>query len=330
MNDIDWAVEPVYRQTDVHGNPLTEEEARNIDNHMNNEMTDPFVKTNWKTVESREAWQHLFQQVGAAKVEAEWRSVMYDETDRKAAIIHVNNNNREKWLRRLGQHDLVYRDLLYTESYEGFSHKHLPTDISNPHRDTYAVVAQNEDIADQMDEATNELTGVEKHEQKGRLLGFPKCCRDFFHDVWLGEDMIDPLYEVACNTDGVEMVDGDPEHLLIPEDVTLAGSNPMWKYFGLTFTTHIPCSFNCEATNEIARQRYRIMVDAGYKRVADMLAQWLELPGTWSGLHSQALVKNEHIIGKSKTSIYPNKKRIIYKREHESGTPLDEGGAPPE
>lgn len=328
MNDIDWEIDPVYTTKDVYGNPITDEEREQVHSHLNNEMTEPFTKINWKTAESRDAWRNLLSRVGEAKVEAEWRSVMYDETDRQAAIIHVTNGNREKWLRRLAQHDLVYRDLLFTESYEGFSHRHLPTDISNPHRETYAVVAPNEDIADKMDEATNELSGTEKHEQKGKLLGFPKCCRDFFHDIWTDREQIDPLYEVACNTSGAEMIDGDPENIRIPNPSP--GANALWRYFGWSFITHIPCSFDCEESIEIARQRYKIMCDAGYKDVADALYQWLDSPATWSGLHAQGLVKNEHVIGKSKTSTYPNKKRIVWKEQHETGSALDDGGKPPE
>lgn len=321
ISHIDWTVEPQYITHDVNGNELTQKQQEQVMSHVHNEMVEPFTVTNWKTAESRDVWKDLISRMAEAQREVEWLSVMDGETDRKAAIIHVNNYNREKWLRRLGENNLVYRDLLYSEPYDGYSHQHFPTDIHNPERFTYAAIAQNNDVLDKMEEATHELVGHEGHNLKGKMLGFPKCCRDFFGEVWSMREQIDPMYEVACNTDSAEMIDGNPNKIRITDPNP--GANVLWRYFGMNFITHIPCSFDCEDSIEIARNRYRLMVENGYEEEANALTKWLNLPFTWSGLHSQALVKNEHMIGLTKTSTYVNEKEIVWgeRQPTESVTP---------
>lgn len=325
--DYEFTIQPSYAQTDVNGNPIDDEQREQLREHLSDDGAPDFTKSNWKTAESRDAWKDVLNRAKQGMKEAEWRSVLDDETDRKAAIVHINNRNREKWLRRVSQHDLAYRDVMFSEANDGYSHKFKATDRYDPTRQTYSVIAVNDDVADQMEESILG-SGFEHEDTVGRLLGFPKCCRDFFFDQWHNEGHIDPIYEITCNTDSVEMVDGDPEHLRVVDPS--AGANIMWRYFGLSFITHLPCAWDCEESIEIARDRYRIMAENGYKEAADALYQWLEAPATWSGLHSQALIKNEHFIGKSKTSLYPNKKRIIWGEQHETGSALDDGGKPPE
>lgn len=322
-----YTVEPAYQQTDVYGNPLDDEQREALQDHLADDNAPDFTKSNWKTVESREAWRDILSRAQQGMREAEWRSVLDGETDRRAAIIHIDNYNREQWLRRISQNDLAYRDVMFSQSNDGYSHKFKAASPNDPTRQTYSVIATNDDIADQMEESILG-SGREHDDRIGRFLGFPECCRRFFYDQWHEKGNIDPIYEITCNTDSVEMVDGNPEHLRVVDPSP--GANVMWRYFGFSFITHLPCSWDCEESIEIARNRYRIMAENGYKDAADALTQWLSLPSTWSGLHSQALVKNEHFIGKSKTSLYPNKKRVIWGEEHTGGSPLDEGGKPPE
>jgi hypothetical protein len=304
-----------YNKTDVHGNPLSSKEQEWCEN--NELRLEPFAKTNWKTGDSRDKWKDLLSRASAAMREAEWRSVMSGETDRKAAIIHVNNGNREKWIRRVGENNLHYRDIRYTEPYNGFSHKHFPTSKDDPTRITYAAISTNPDVADKFEEAELELSGEDKHEAVGELLGFPECCREKFGDIWVNEGQIDPIYEISCNSDNAEMIDGDAENVLIKDPEPWA--NVMNRYFGWAFITHLPCSWNCEKSHKIAKARGEIMKDAGYEDAANALYHWLSLPGVWTGHNGIAHFRNEHMIGAAGTSTYWNKKRIVWGEEHDAG-----------
>lgn len=278
-------------------------------------LLDPFEQFNWKTAEARDQWNDLIQQMSEAKFEAEWRSVLDDETEREIAIIHVNNYNREEWMRRIGEHGLVYRDIRYSKPYSGFSHKFFPTNEHDLSRNTYSVIAEDPDVADHIKEVELEWDGPERHDEVGKHLGFPDCCREFFNDVWLDKGLIDPMYEISCNTPSARAVDGDRERVLLGDPNP--GTNVMWRYFGLSFITHLPCSWECEESIEIARQRYRIMAENGYEGTANALADWLDTPFTWNGYHSIATVKNRYATSASSTSSYWSPKEVVWKRPHE-------------
>lgn len=308
-------VEKTYHRTDVNGNELSDEEREWMrDNDIR--FDEPFTNTNWKTVESRDRWRDLLATAATAKHEAEWRSVMDDRTDRKAAIIHVNNYNREKWLKRVGKHGLAYRDIRYSEPYDGFSHRHIPTTEDNPNRLTYAVIAENEQYADEMEAVETGEGGADRHDRVGELLNFPDCCREYFNDEWLG-GCIDPIYETTCNTGSARAIDGDPQNVLVEEPVPW--TNIMYRYFGWSFVTHIPCSWDCEESIEIAKARGEIMADAGYEDAANAMYNFLDLPMVWSCKNGIAHVKNRHFIGTSSSATNWNEKRVVWGEENEAG-----------
>lgn len=308
-------IEPQYVQTNVDGTPLTEEEQAWVDDH--DIRLEPFEKKNWKSPSSREGWRDVLQRAARGKSEAEWRSVLDGRTERRAAIIHVNNYNREAWLRRVSEHDLVYRDIRFTRPHQGFAHGFTDTDVDDLERITYAVVAQDVDVADEFVEAETELGSLEKHDVVGELLGFPECCRDFFADVWASQGQIDPMYEVACNSGNAEAIDGDREDVLIRDPDPW--NNVLYRYFGWAFITHIPCSWDCEASMEIARSRGELMADNGYKDAANALWEWLSEPMVWTGYHGICHLVNQHFLGSSSTSDYWSKKRIVWGEENAPG-----------
>lgn len=309
-------VEPKYVETDIHGNPLTEEQKQWIED-TELVVDEPFTKTNWKTKQARDEWSDMFYRMARAKDAAEWLSVSDDRSDRKAAIIHVRNSNREEWLERISDIGLVFRAIRYSEPYDGFSHVTRTTSKKDPERITYSVIAQNKDIADKFVEAETEMSGEDRHHTVGEFLAFPKCCRDFFMDVWVDQFQIDPLYEIACNSSCSEPIDGDPENILLRDPEPWA--NIFWRYFGVSFITHLPCSVDCEDSYKVAKTRGEIMADNGYREEANKLWEWLREPFIWTGHNALAHIRNRYIIGSSGTSEYWSKKRVVWGQEHEPG-----------
>lgn len=308
-------VEPKYATTDVNGNELSEEE---IEWASRNDIDiDGFEKFNWKTAESRDEWDEVLVQMSRAKRLAEWKSVLSDKTDRKAAIIHVTNTNREDWLKRVGSYGLAYRDIRYTSPSNGFSHRFHPTSPNDPERVTYAVIAKNEDVADKMEEAELEMSGKERHDTVGTLLNFPECCRDFFYEHFIDRGMKDYIYEMACNSESAKAVDGDRTEILIQDTEPL--NNVIHRYFGHSFLTHIPCSFNCGESTKVAENRGEIMAENGYREAANRMYQWLSLPTVWTGNNSLAHVKNRHMIGSAATGSYWEKKKVVFGKENMAG-----------
>lgn len=312
-------VETQYVTTDHNGNEITEDERSSL---MENKVRpNGFTKSNWKSAKYRDEWKEFFHRMGKAKSEAEWRSVMSDKTERKAAIIHVNNSNREKWIKRVGEHDLHFRPIRYTRSYEGFAHEFKGTDANDPNRVTYSVIAENPDVADAMEEAELEKSGFERHNLVGKLLGFPEASRKWFWDNWGTEgstsEWTDPMYEIAANSDSAEAIDGDRENIRITDPDPY--NNILYRYWGVSFVTHMPHSFDCEKSAKIGKARGEIMAEAGYKDVANAMYRWLNQPMVWEAENGIAHVRNGAWIGSANTSGYWSKKRIVWGEEHEGG-----------
>jgi len=278
---------------------------------------EPFTKTNWKTATSRDIWKQVLRRAASAKHYAEWASVLSDKTERKAAVIHINNENRERWLERISDADLVYREIRYSEPYDGFAHKFYPTDGSDPTRITYSVVARNNDIADKFKEAELDMSSHERHNTVGKFLGFPECCRDFFNNAWIDEGKTDPIYEITCNTDSAEAPTDGNEDVIVKDPSPFA--NIMWRYFGWSFITHMPCSWDCQKSIDVGKRRQEIMENGGFKEAANELEKWLSEPFVWTGYHRLAHIRNRHIIGETTTSNYWSKKRVVWNKEHDAG-----------
>lgn len=313
-------IEPTYVRADHNGDELSKEDRETI---MSKKVRpDNFTKINWKNADSRDQWSDFLSDMASAKQLAEWRSVLSDETDRKAAIIHLNNYNREEWLRRIGDEGLHYRDIRYTAPYNGFAHEFKGTDKNDPERLTYAVISDNPDTADKMEEAELEMGGFERHDTVGELLGFPECCREWFWENWglsnKDNQWTDPMYEIACNTDSATAIDGNNENVLIDEIVPW--TNILYRYWGQSFITHMPCSFDCEHSADIGETRGEIMAEYGYKDAANAMWQWLSLPMVWESRLGIAQVTNEHWIGSANSSGYWSMKRIVWGEEHEMGS----------
>ncbi len=73
----------------------------------------------------------------------------------------------------------------------------------------------------------------------GRLLGYPACCRAFFHKVFVEDGLADSIWPMGVRTLSntaearVLEVNGPPE------------LNPFWREAGVRLTPHDPCRFDC-------------------------------------------------------------------------------------
>lgn len=308
-------IEPTYATHDVHGNELSEEQQEAL-SEMRPRLS-PFTKSNWKTAESRDMWRDLLIRVAESISEVEWLSVLDDRTDRSAAIIHVHHENRDRWLKRVSEHDLCYERIRWQKKFDGYNSKFDKADGDDPNRMSYSVVSKNQDIADKVKEIESRdggPQGEERHRQLAKFLGFPECCVEKFIDVWLGQDRIDPIYEIACNSSNAELIDDNPNHIRLVDPEPWA--NILFRSFGWSYISHLPCSFDCEKSHKIAQQRGEIMAENGYREEANELFRWINQPHVWSGYKSQSRIANAHFLGASQTSAYWNKKRVVWGEEH--------------
>lgn len=108
----------------------------------------------------------------------------------------------------------------------------------------------------------------------GRLLGFPDCCINFFQKYWVDQKFLDTTWPMSLSgTQG-------------PKEC-----NILLRWLGVRAVSHLPCSFDCTTSYQIARQN----IELGYSIGLDQEMQWLEemldWPVQWSALHGIAEIR---------------------------------------
>jgi hypothetical protein len=121
--------------------------------------------------------------------------------------------------------------------------------------------------------------------EMGRLLGYPRCCRDFYRTIFEVERLIDQTWPAAMNTTAATH-----ENALIRIAGTPLG-NSLLRKIGLKAVQHLPCSFDCARSLELGKQFVDLMRDEGYADEATYLREALEWPAEWSGLHGIAEIR---------------------------------------
>src|SRR5262249_12654119 len=119
----------------------------------------------------------------------------------------------------------------------------------------------------------------------GELLGYPACCREFFHELWVEHGLRDTTWGMAHNTcrpaEGQRSIEvqGPPE------------ANILWRWMGIRAVSHLPCRFDCPATLETARKFIDVGRRNGLGEEMDWLLEILSWPAQWSALHGIAEIK---------------------------------------
>lgn len=141
----------------------------------------------------------------------------------------------------------------------------------------------------------------------GTLLGYPTCCREFFKRVWVDEGLIDTTWPMAVATVASSIDDRLIEVSSTPK------SNILWRWMGIRAVSHLPCSFVCDATVELADRFIEIGRKHGFDEEMDWLLQILDWPVEWSALHGVAEIKTPILKVSTRTDATPCKYTVRYK-----------------
>jgi hypothetical protein len=110
------------------------------------------------------------------------------------------------------------------------------------------------------------------HGEVGSLLGYPRCCVDFFQRYW--PQFSDTTWPMACNT--VEQgVDGESS-LTIPGGYWQ--TNVLLRWIGVRAVPHLPCSFDCDASAAFASS---LLTECGNDDVNARLQEMLSWRTEW-------------------------------------------------
>lgn len=259
----------------------------------------PVTRIAWWSKELKNLWEPRLDRIRETYNAAELATVLADM--RRVFVYHVNSNNFEGSYEFLRKNNLVYFPTNKSGVYNGFSHKHQPVEQGKPYM-LYGAAVKSDDL--EAGEIFSEASaGNTNHGDIGDLLGYPRCCIDFFNETWNSES-IDPIYESAINTDDAEINDED--------EVTVKchpHCNNMLRYFGLRITPHLPCSMTCESTIKWGEEWVDIM-----RQIDNVATDWalelLSMPNTWNCLKGVAIIENPIFRGITNSDMCLTKKFV--------------------
>ncbi len=216
-----------------------------------------------------------------SKVEYE----MVRSRKRKANVFHLSSHNYDNEIEKIIDDGMIFKPILRSRIYGGFSHKHIPVNTLGPDVMVYGVVSHDLETANTFKAA--HLEHSTNHAIIGELLGYPECCYKAFEVNF--QKSFDPVYESAESTPGasithanIELNDYDP---CLRVDL---------RYAGIRVIPFFPCSYNCKAASDVSK----IWIDVMYSIDSDMtneIISELEIsPTAWSNLNGQIHVIHQN------------------------------------
>lgn len=245
--------------------------------------------------------QTLTQGAGRVYNQSEYLTVK--KKLRKVCTFHISPNAFEDQIERLTEDGLFWIPIQRSKTYEGFSHKHFPTHKADPDSTVYGALSWKLEYAQEFKKASR--NGCD-HKKIAELLGYPKCCADFFAKVWK-EGYYDPIWQAAENTKGARKK-GNRIEL-----ASNGYANSSMRYFGLRIVPQLTCSFQCKASEKQAKIFLDVMKELDSK-AAKFLLDYLGGNSTWSVLHGIAQVETEDFLGVTNSMPTEEKYTIIIRR----------------
>lgn len=199
---------------------------------------------------------------------------------RECNVYHLGPGNYDKEIDKVFDDGLVFKSILRTKKYQGFSHSHFNVNNLNDDAMVFGVVAKDLKTANKFKEYN--LATPTNHIEIGKMLGYPECCCNTFENNF--KISYDPIYEAALNTSYVARKDNylQLENKYPELRVDL-------RYFGVRIIPWFPCSFECEESIK----RSKVWLDMMYSLDTELTEEILDLlskPSSWSLLNSQIKV----------------------------------------
>ena len=241
---------------------------------------DDFTRLSWVSDNAQAVWHPRIRRIGQAWAEIEWRAVL--EGLRRCSVTVTSPEGLPARAGQFARHGLNTLPV----AIEGTSNQSYSNTAVKPvvgARWAYRiVVGKPGDVT-----AFQEAWEAADQEAIGSLLGYPPCCRRFFHELWVDHGMRDTTWPMAlatgsngaASTDGTLEVGGPPV------------ANILWRWMGVRAVSHLPCRFDCDATAKIGAANVELGRAAGYAEEMEWLLEMLGWPIQWSALHGIAEIK---------------------------------------
>lgn len=259
---------------------------------INDLELNPFLRSIWVSDKSKEMWESVINECSNLVQKLEILSVKHNH--RSCAWRTIKLKSLPDFSNRCNDIGLIVLPIKLVANWgNGFAHKTYEPKKDDPDCNVYCIISKNLDDAIKFRNAHFKSD----HVTQGYMLGFPECCTRFFDKYW-AQGYFDPIWQIAnrlnSNNKIIEINNFHPY------------SNPLLRYIGIRIGFHIPCSFNCESTIAMSKNRLKLINDNELLKILQAL---LSMPVEWNCNHGIVIVKTPifYIV----TSSMPTKEKYI-------------------
>ena len=237
---------------------------------------DGFRREIWLNRRAKEEWGSVLLEAASLLQDMEVESVARGQ--RPCSWQTIGEEDYPRFQREWESKGLVSAVIRRVGQFEGFTNKHYPVREGEPAMVCCILSKSMSDL-----EAFKKAVEEQDDYTQGILLGYPECCCRFFRGVWF-KGYHDPIWQAALNS---SVIHRDSHYIRMrPHEL----SNPILRFLGIRIAFHIPCSFDCQKTIEIAKERLE-MTKGFNPGLVEKIMQLLRMPMSWDCYHGIALIR---------------------------------------
>ncbi|MBI4854396.1 MAG: hypothetical protein HY819_21570 [Acidobacteria bacterium] len=263
-----------------------------------------FTRHMWASENARISWEPLINKAIKAQQEIEWLSVAYEI--RACALQLITPEGLVDFTDRVSKFGLLAMPI-QTIGCSKSPYQSLPVKIQPGQAFNYlCAIGKPEKV-----QAFKEAWDKKDDNLIGKLHGFPDCCIKFFIDSWIKQGLIDTTWSMALNS-----INQHSTNELSFSMCEVAGPielNILLRWLGIRLIPHLPCSFNCKPSLELALKLLEVGDQTGHTDSIKVIQEMLSWPVEWSALHGIAEIKTPLI--KISTCTDATKIKYIVRRE---------------
>ncbi|MDA7980489.1 MAG: radical SAM protein [Pirellulales bacterium] len=237
-----------------------------------------FVRMSWVSDEAKRGWQHRISRVNTMHSFLEWASVASGL--RRCSLQMLDVRQFDERAATLRSHKLQIQVLKEVQSNRSYQSR-INEVTSGDTPALWCVIGSPESCAEFREafEQSNNIT-------MGQLLGYPRCCTEFFQRFWVDEALIDPTWPNALNASTSQ------KHVdACVVSCKSSGSSVHLRWIGVRPVFHLPCSNDCLASRTVATDLSGVAREFLFTDESDWLAELISMPAEWSALHGIAEIK---------------------------------------
>ena len=258
-----------------------------------------FTRYAWVSDPARAIWEPRINQVTNMLLELEWRAIAAGV--RRCALRTVHPEQISSLTTTLSPFNIEIEPLQKIALSKNYS-----ASLQTPNEDepfTYwAVLGRKADT-----EAFKYAYWENDQDAIGRLLGYPECCTRFFTEVWVNQGCVDTTWQMAHESLNRNLITS--HEIEIPQ---VSSNNILLRWLGVRAVFHLPCRFDCEATQQLADNLADVARNAGFDEELAWLSEMLRWPVEWSALHGIAEIKTPVVKISTRTDATSQKYTVQY------------------